>query len=92
MIVPDFTFGASINAIIHSGATPVLADVDPDTWTIDLDEIRRLITPQTKAIIPVHIYGQSARIDEIMEIAVEKGIFVVEDCAGFGAYKCILLS
>ena len=81
VIVPDFTFGASINAIIHSGATPVLADVDPDTWTIDLDEIRRLITPQTKAIMPVHIYGQSARIDEIMEIAVEKGIFVVEDCA-----------
>ena len=81
VIVPDFTFGASINAIIHTGATPVLADVDPDTWTIDLDELKKLITPQTKAVMPVHIYGQPARIDEIMEIAVEKGIFVIEDCA-----------
>ena len=81
VIVPDFTFGASINAIIHSGATPVLADVDPDTWTIDLDELRRLITPKTKAVMPVHIYGQPARMDEIKEIASEKGIFVIEDCA-----------
>jgi len=81
VIVPNFTFGASINAIVHSGATPVLADVDPDTWTIDLDEVRKLITPQTKAVMPVHIYGQPARIDEIMEIAVEKGILVIEDCA-----------
>jgi perosamine synthetase len=81
VIVPDFTFGASVNAIIHSGATPVLADVDRETWTIDLDELSRLITPRTKAIMPVHIYGQPARIDEIREIADEKGIFVVEDCA-----------
>ena len=81
VIVPDFTFGASINAIIHSGAIPVLADVDPDTWTIDLDELRKLITPRTKAIMPVHIYGQPARMDEIKEIAAEKGIFVIEDCA-----------
>lgn len=81
VIVPNFTFGASINAIIHSGAIPVLADVDPDTWTIDLNELRKLITSQTKAIMPVHIYGQPARIDEIKEIASENGIFVIEDCA-----------
>jgi len=81
VIVPNFTFGASINAIIHAGATPVLADVDRDTWTIDLDELKRLITPQTKAVMPVHIYGQPARIDEIMGIAAEKGILVIEDCA-----------
>ena len=81
VIVPDFTFGASINAIIHSGAIPVLADVDPDTWTIDLDELRKLITPQTRAVMPVHIYGQPARIDEIREIASENGIFIIEDCA-----------
>ena len=81
VIVPNFTFGASINAIVHSGATPVLADVDPDTWTIDLDELCKMITPRTKAVMPVHIYGQPARIDEVMEIAAEKGIFVVEDCA-----------
>lgn len=81
VIVPNFTFGASINAIIHAGATPVLADVEQDTWTIDLDELKRLITPRTKAIMPVHIYGQPARMDEIMAIAADNGLFVVEDCA-----------
>jgi len=81
VIVPNFTFGASINAIIHSGATPVLADVDADTWTIDLDDLKRLITPRTRAVMPVHIYGQPAKIDEINEIARANGIFVVEDCA-----------
>lgn len=81
VIVPNFTFGASINAIIHCGATPVLVDVEADSWTIDLDELKKLITPRTKAIMPVHIYGQPARLDEINEIANEKGIYVVEDCA-----------
>jgi perosamine synthetase len=81
VIVPDFTFGASVNAIIHSGATPVLADVDSETWTLDLNELRKLITSRTKAIMPVHLYGQPARIDEIKKIASEYGIFVIEDCA-----------
>lgn len=81
VIVPDFTFGASVNAIIHAGATPVLADVDPETWTIDLNELKRLITPKTKAVMPVHLYGQAARIDEIMAIAAERGLLVIEDCA-----------
>jgi perosamine synthetase len=81
VIVPDFTFGASINSIIHSGATPVLADVDPETWTINVDEISRLITPQTKAVMPVHIYGQPAHIDEIVALAAENGLSVIEDCA-----------
>ena len=81
VIVPNFTFGASINAIVHSGATPVLADVDRETWTIDLAEMERLITPRTKAIMPVHIYGQPARIDEIKAFADGRGLFVIEDCA-----------
>jgi len=81
VIVPNFTFGASINAIIHSGATPVLADVDGETWTLDLVELNRLITPRTKAIMPVHLYGQPARIDEIRAIASKNGILVIEDCA-----------
>lgn len=81
VIVPNFTFGASINAIIHSGATPVLADVDQETWTLDLDEMCKLITPRTKAIMPVHLYGQPARIDEIKATASKNGIFVIEDCA-----------
>lgn len=81
VIVPNFTFGASVNAIIHSGAKPVLAEVDRETWTLDLVELNRLITPRTKAIMPVHLYGQPARIDEIKAIASKNGIFVIEDCA-----------
>lgn len=81
VIVPDFTFGASVNAIIHAGATPVLVDVDPTTWTIDLAEVRTRITPRTKAIMPVHIYGQPAHIDEILSLAAASGILVIEDCA-----------
>ena len=81
VIVPDFTFGASINAIVHSGATPVLADVDKDNWTIDLAEMQRLLTPRTKAIMPVHIYGQPAHIDEIKAFADRNGLFIIEDCA-----------
>jgi perosamine synthetase len=81
VIVPNFTFGASINAIIHSGATPVLADVDPETWTLDLKELENLISPRTKAVMPVHLYGQPARIDEIVAFASRNNIHVIEDCA-----------
>lgn len=81
VLVPNFTFGASVNAIIHAGATPVLVDVDRDTWTIDLDEVRKSISPRTKAIMPVHVYGQPARIDEIAELARGHGLLVIEDCA-----------
>ena len=79
--MPNFTFGASVNAIVHAGAVPVLADVDRETWTIDLAEIERLITPRTKAVMPVHIYGQPARIDEIKALADARGLLVIEDCA-----------
>lgn len=81
VLVPNFTFGASVNAIIHAGATPVLVDVDRETWTIDVDELRKSITPRTKAIMPVHIYGQPARIDEITELARLNDLLVIEDCA-----------
>ena len=57
VIVPDFTFAASINAILHAGATPVLVDVDIETWTIDVGEIEKALTVRTKAIMPVHLYG-----------------------------------
>lgn len=89
VLVPDFTFGASVNAIIHANATPVLVDVDRETWTIDLASMERAITPRTKAIMPVHIYGQPARMDEILEIARIHGLKIVEDCAEIlgGIYK-----
>jgi perosamine synthetase len=81
VIVPDLTFAATINAVIHTGATPVIVDIDRQRWTIDPGEIRKAITPKTKAIIPVHIYGQPCEMDEIMTISREKNIYVVEDCA-----------
>lgn len=86
VIVPDLTFVASINAILYCGAKPVLADVDRETWCIDVKEIERLITPRTKAIIPVHLYGQPAGMKEISLLAKKHGLFVIEDAAeAFGA-------
>lgn len=81
VIVPNFTFAATINAVLHLGAKPILVDCENDTWTIDLNKASKLITKKTKAIIPVHIYGQPAKIDEIIKFAKRKKIFVIEDCA-----------
>lgn len=81
VIVPDITFSATINTIIHCGATPVLCEVDSETWCIDPVEIKKLINPRTKAIIPVHLYGQAAQMDEIMRLSNENNLYVIEDCA-----------
>ena len=81
VIVPNFTFAATINSVLHSGATPVLADVEKDFWTIDPVEIRKLVTEKTKAIIPVHIYGQICDMDAICKISKESNLFIIEDCA-----------
>ena len=69
VIVPDFTFAASINSILYTGATPVIVDIEPGTWTISVSEIEKAITPKTKAIMPVHIYGHPCDMDAIMSIA-----------------------
>lgn len=81
VIVPDFTFAASINSILYTGATPVIVDIELDTWTINPKEIRKAITKKTKAIMPVHIYGHPCDMDAIMSIAEEHNLLVVEDCA-----------
>ncbi|MFN6036854.1 MAG: aminotransferase class I/II-fold pyridoxal phosphate-dependent enzyme [Bacteroidota bacterium] len=81
IIVPDITFAASINAVIYCGATPVLADVDPETWTLSATEIESLITPKTKGIMPVHLYGHPCDMDPIMELAKKHHLLVIEDCA-----------
>lgn len=81
VIVPDLTFAASINAVIYTGATPVIADVDPDTWTLSPDAVRALITPLTRAIMPVHLYGHPCEMDALMDIAREHNLLVIEDCA-----------
>lgn len=81
VIVPDLTFGASANAVIHCGAKPVFADVDRNTWTIEPSAIAAKITQRTKAIMPVHLYGHPCDMGPIRDIAGRHGLFIVEDCA-----------
>src|SRR5690348_3360395 len=77
VITTPLTFCATVNAIIHAGAKPVLADIDPRTMNIDPEEIRRKITPRTRAILPVHFAGRACEMSEIMSIAEEHGLRVI---------------
>lgn len=90
VIAPANTFIATVDAISHSQATPVLVDIDPETYNIDPEKIEENINDKTKAIIPVHLYGHPANMDPIMEIANSRGLHVIEDaCQAHGAeYKC----
>lgn len=81
VIIPDFTFAAVINAVIYSGAKPIIIDVDKDDMTIDSSLIEKNITKKTKAIIAVHLYGYSADMQKIMKIAKKHKLYVIEDCA-----------
>lgn len=81
VIVPDFTFIATANAVVWAGAKPVFVDVDKKTFNIDPLKIEKAITKRTKAIMPVHIYGQAARMPEIMRIARKHKLLVIEDAA-----------
>jgi dTDP-4-amino-4,6-dideoxygalactose transaminase len=86
VIIPSFTFIATANPIIFLGAIPVFADIDPETFTMKPEEVERLITPKTKAIMPVHLYGHPAEMKPIMEIAKENDLKVIEDaCQAHGA-------
>ncbi|WP_299214797.1 DegT/DnrJ/EryC1/StrS family aminotransferase [uncultured Aquimarina sp.] len=89
VITADFTFAATVEVIALLQLTPVLVDVEPDSFNIDPNAIRKAITPNTKAIVPVHLFGQAANMDEIMEIAKEHNLYVIEDNAqGIGSsYK-----
>jgi len=89
VITTPFTFFATTEAINHAGASPVLVDIDPATFNMDTSKIESKITPRTKAIIPVHLYGHAVDMDPVMEIAAKHGIKVLEDCAqAFGSeYK-----
>ncbi|MEI7662634.1 MAG: DegT/DnrJ/EryC1/StrS family aminotransferase [Bacteroidota bacterium] len=81
VIVPDLTFIATANCVRYCHATPILTDVTQDSWNISPEAIRRAISPRTRAIIPVHLYGNPAAMDEIMEIAAQHNLLVIEDCA-----------
>ncbi|TVZ56847.1 dTDP-4-amino-4,6-dideoxygalactose transaminase [Lutibacter sp. Hel_I_33_5] len=81
VITADFTFAATVEVISLLKLTPVLVDVEPDTFNIDIDALKKAITPKTKAIIPVHLFGQVANMDAVMEIAEAHNLFVIEDNA-----------
>lgn len=86
VITADFTFAATVEVIALLQLTPVLVDVDPVNFNIDIDALKKAITPNTKAIVPVHLFGLAANMDAIMELAAEHNLYVIEDNAqGIGA-------
>lgn len=86
VITADFTFAATVEVIALLQLTPVLVDVDPINFNIDVEAIKKAITPKTKAIVPVHLFGLAANMDEIMAIAEQHNLYVIEDNAqGIGA-------
>jgi len=88
VIVPSFTFVATAEAVALSGAKPVFVDIDPEMYCIDPSEVERAITSRTKAVIPVHLYGLTAYMDRIMEIARDNNLVVIEDAAQAHGAKC----
>ena len=102
VVVPDLTFIASANAVKLTGATPVFVDVDEKTLNIEPEATEKAVTERTKAIMPVHLYGQAADMDEVMRIAEKHSLYVIEDAAeaigvkfngkpvgGFGNVNCL---
>ena len=81
IITADFTFAATVEVVHLLKLKSVLVDVDYDTFTIDIEKLKAAITPKTKAIIPVHIFGQCANMEEVLKVAKEHGLFVIEDNA-----------
>jgi dTDP-4-amino-4,6-dideoxygalactose transaminase len=81
VITADFTFAATVEVIGLLKLTPVLVDVEPDTFNMDIEALKKAITPKTKAIVPVHLFGQCANMEAVLEIANEHNLFVIEDNA-----------
>jgi len=81
VVTPNFTFIATVEVVALMGLTPVLVDVDIDSFTLDIEQLEKAITARTRAIIPVHLFGQCANMEAIMQVAQKFGIFVVEDVA-----------
>jgi dTDP-4-amino-4,6-dideoxygalactose transaminase len=81
VITVPFTFVATVSAIVYAGARPVLVDIEPDCYTMDPARLEAAITPRTRAIVPVHLFGQPADMDPILDIAARHGVAVIEDAA-----------
>lgn len=81
VLIPDFTFIATANAVAYTGAKLIMVDIERDTWCINPESIKKAITPKTKAIIPVHVYGHPCDMDSIMDIAKQHNLYVIEDAA-----------
>lgn len=81
IVVPGFGFLAAANVALHMGAVPVFCDVDPDTWCMRAEDVERVLSPRTRAIVPVHTYGNVCAMDPIMDLARQRGIVVIEDAA-----------
>jgi dTDP-4-amino-4,6-dideoxygalactose transaminase len=86
VIVPVFTFAASANAVLLAGAAPVFVDIDAPDYNIAVEQIERAVTPRTRAIVPVHLFGQACDMTRVTEIARQRGLIVIEDaCQALGA-------
>lgn len=86
VITPTFTFIATAEVVALLGLTPVVVDVDWDTMNMDMDAVRRAITPKTKAIVPVHLFGQCVEMEALMDLAKEHNLYIIEDaCQAIGA-------
>lgn len=81
VIIPSHTFFATFESVVHAGGVPVMVDIDPKTYTMDPEHAEAAVTPKTAAIMPVHIYGQPADMDAILQIARDHGLKVIEDAA-----------
>ena len=81
IIVPNLTFAASVNAIVHAGARPVLVDIDPQDWNISVDLIKKAINKRTKGILCVHLFGLPCKMEELLKIKNKHKLFLIEDCA-----------
>jgi len=81
VIVPSFTFAATANSVSMTGATPVFADIEPDYYCLDPDAVNAAITPRTRAVMPVHLYGHPAAVDRLVAICDRHGLFLLEDAA-----------
>ncbi len=89
VIVPEITWVATANVVVYVGATPIFADIEPDSWCLDPASFEAAITERTKAVIPVHLYGHPARMDHIMKIARKHRLYVIEDAAPSVGAECL---